>query len=203
MKPRFFKGPSELREWLGRHHDSRTELWIGFYRKDSGRSGVSYPEAVDLALCFGWIDGVRRKIDDLAYTNRFTPRKPRSNWSRTNIRRVAGLVAKGAMHPAGIKAFEARTASRTGVYSFERKEAARLPDDMRERFLAKKRAWKYFTSQPPYYQRLTTHWVVSAKKAETRERRFTQLVSRSAGNLWIDGFPTSRQRPVPPGTKAT
>jgi len=186
-KLRFFRTPAELRRWLEKKHASEQELWIGFYKKDSGKGGVSYAQALDEALCFGWIDGIRKRLDDASYTTRFTPRKPRSNWSNVNIVHVKRLNAAGRMAAAGLAAFELRDPSRSGVYSFER-DTAELTPPMRKRLEGNARARKYFDAQPPHYRRTTTWWVISAKREETRERRLDQLIARSAEGLWIPQF---------------
>jgi uncharacterized protein YdeI (YjbR/CyaY-like superfamily) len=182
MTPIFFKTPAEFRRWLTKHHASETELLAGFYRKDSGLGGITYGEALDEALCFGWIDGIKKKLDEVSYTHRFTPRKPRSTWSNINVRHVQRLTAAGRMMPAGLRAYEARETERTGVYSFEK--TAHVFDTLLEKeFRANKRAWTFWEAQPPGYRRVSTHWVMSAKQAETRERRLAQLIADSASGL--------------------
>lgn len=179
MKPRFFRSAADLRRWLAAHHASEKELIIGFYKKDSGRVGITYSEALDEALCFGWIDGVRRSLDETSYTNRFTPRRPRSNWSQVNMRRVRELIRRGRMRPPGLAAYGRRDDSRTNRYSFER-ESAELAPGHRRAFRANRAAWKFFQAQPPYYRRLMAWWVISAKKEETRQRRLQALMASSA-----------------------
>jgi uncharacterized protein YdeI (YjbR/CyaY-like superfamily) len=179
VRPTFFKTASEFRRWLEKHHASATELWMGFYRKASGKAAITYHEALDEALCFGWIDGVRRRLDDEAYVQRFTPRTARSYWSAVNIRRVEGLIAAGRMHPAGLAAFERRDAAKAERYSFERKNAA-FDAALEKKFRANRKAWAFFESQPPGYRRVATHWVASAKKEETRQRRLETLIKESA-----------------------
>jgi uncharacterized protein YdeI (YjbR/CyaY-like superfamily) len=180
MDPIFFETAAGFRKWLEKNHDSETELWVGFRKKASGLPSITYPEAVDQALCFGWIDGIRKSVDDTSYTNRFTPRKSRSNWSAVNIKRVGELIEAGAMHPAGLAAFEERSVARSAVYSYEQRHLARLDAAHEKRFRAKKRAWDFFQSQPPSYRQTAIYWVVSAKKTETREKRLTQLIDDSA-----------------------
>ena len=175
----FFPSARAWRAWLGEHHDSAREAWVGFYRKDSGRAGLTYPEALDEALCFGWIDGVRRKIDDLSYTNRFTPRKARSYWSDVNTRRANELIALGRMAPAGRAAFGARDTARTARYSFERATAA-FDAALLARFRRHRRAWAFFEAQPPSYRKTATWFVVSAKQEATRLRRLETLIARCA-----------------------
>src|SRR3982751_3171672 len=149
---RFFAAPREFREWLGQYHQSARELWVGFYKKGSGRPSITWPESVDQALCFGWIDGVRRGIDEHSYSIRFTPRKKRSNWSAVNVGRVAELTELGLMQPAGLAAFEARTEARTAIYSYEQRHDAAFTDAQEKRFRARRRAWAFFTTQAPSYQ---------------------------------------------------
>jgi uncharacterized protein YdeI (YjbR/CyaY-like superfamily) len=180
MEPTFFATPAEFRAWLRKHHDSASELVVGFFKKGSGKPSITWPEAVDQALCFGWIDGVRRSLDDERYTNRFTPRRPRSNWSAVNIKRAEELIDLGLMHPAGLKAFEARTHVRPGVYSYERRHSITLDAAYERRFRRNQKAWRYFQAKPPSYRTTAVYWVMSAKKEETRERRLARLIDDSA-----------------------
>ena len=180
MKATFFVKPDELRAWLERNHDSAQELLVGFYKKGSGKPSLTWPESVDEALCFGWIDGVRRSINDESYTIRFTPRKPRSTWSAVNVRKVGELTRQGRMTPAGIAAFEARAEARTGIYSHEQAETPVLEPDQERRFRADKKAWAFFQAQPPSYRKTAVWLVVSAKKPETREKRLAALIADSA-----------------------
>jgi uncharacterized protein YdeI (YjbR/CyaY-like superfamily) len=179
MEPTFFATPGELRAWLEEHHATETELVVGFYRKGSGRPSITWPQSVDQALCFGWIDGVRRGIDDESYSIRFTPRKPRSTWSAINVKRAAELTEQGLMYPAGLAAFDRRSDDNTAIYSYEQRRTAKLEPAMEQRFKEDERAWAWFQDQPPSYRRTATHWVVSAKKPETRERRLQQLIADS------------------------
>jgi uncharacterized protein YdeI (YjbR/CyaY-like superfamily) len=185
MKPRFFATPAAFRAWLERNHATATELLVGFHKRKTGTPCMTWSESVDEALCFGWIDAIRRRIDDNTYSIRFTRRKPTSIWSAINVRKVEALRAAGKMTPAGEQAFAHRTEARTGVYSFERNEAAVLPPAFARRFRADKAAHAYFTAQPPWYQRTSIHWVISAKKEETRERRLATLIAESAASRWI------------------
>jgi len=185
MEPTFFAAPADFRAWLEANHEECDELIVGFYKKGTGRPSITWPEAVDEALCFGWIDGVRRTIDGDSYSNRFTPRRPRSNWSLVNIRRVHDLAGQGRMTPAGLAAFERRDEKRTGVYSSERREAAKLDAAQERRFRAAAAAWEWFQGQPPSYRKPALHWVVSAKRAETRERRLASLIEDSANGLRV------------------
>jgi uncharacterized protein YdeI (YjbR/CyaY-like superfamily) len=180
VRPTFFATPREFRAWLEENHDKRTEVWVGFYKKGSGKPGITWPEAVDEALCFGWIDGIRKSIDADSYTNRFTPRKARSTWSAINIKRAKELERLGRMHAAGRKAFEARTDDRSALYSYEQRHAAKLQPEQERRFKASKEAWKWFQAQPPSYRKAAIWWVVSAKKDETKARRLATLIDDSA-----------------------
>ena len=178
MQPKFFATPAAWRNWLEKHNGQRRELLVGFYKKGSGKPSITWPESVDAALCFGWIDGIRRSVDEISYSIRFTPRNPKSNWSAINIKRVAELTGQGLMRPAGVKAFEARTEERSGVYSFEQRNA-KFDAAQESRFRANAGAWKFFESQPPGYRRLTTWWVISAKREETRAKRLGILIEDS------------------------
>jgi uncharacterized protein YdeI (YjbR/CyaY-like superfamily) len=180
VKPVFFATPEEFGAWLQEHHETATELLVGFHKKATGRPCMTWAESVEQALRFGWIDGLRRSLGEESYTIRFTPRKATSNWSAVNVAKVEELKAGGLMAPAGLRAYEARTPERTGVYSAERREAAVLPDEFERRFRAKKSAWKWFASRPQGYRRTATHWVISAKRDETRRRRLQQLIDCSA-----------------------
>ena len=182
---KFFATPAAWRAWLETHHASHTELLVGFHKRGSGKKSITWPESVDEALCFGWIDGVRRRIDETSYSIRFTPRRTTSIWSAVNVARVAELTREGWMHQAGQRAFAARTAARTGVYSFERSRAAVLTGEQAARFAAAPAALAFFEAQPPWYRRTATHWLVSAKQEATRERRFATLLADSAAGRRI------------------
>ncbi|WP_218034193.1 YdeI/OmpD-associated family protein [Acrocarpospora corrugata] len=162
------------------NHDAQTELWVGYYKVSTGKPSITWPESVDQALCFGWIDGVRKSVDDDSYKIRFTPRKARSIWSAVNIARFQELVESGLVHPKGQEVFDQRTADRSVVYSYEQGQAAELPAEYEEKFRAEPAAWEWFQGQAPYYRRAATHWVTSAKREETRLKRLTQLISDSA-----------------------
>jgi uncharacterized protein YdeI (YjbR/CyaY-like superfamily) len=187
MKPTFFATPAAFRKWLEKHHDSDDELLVGFYKKDSGRKSITWPESVDQALCFGWIDGIRRRIDDASYSIRFTPRRRGSIWSAVNIRRAEALIQEGLMQAAGLAAFGKRSEEKSRVYSYERATAA-LPTEFEKRFRANKKAWRYFSEQPPGYRRLAIHFVISAKREETRERRVKLLINDSANGRRLAAF---------------
>lgn len=179
MIPTFFSTPSDFRAWLVDHHGTTRELWVGFYKKSSGRPSITWPQAVDEALCFGWIDGVRKSLDDISYTIRFTPRKPHSIWSAVNIGRVAELTSLGLMQPAGIKAFEERVEERSGIYAYEQKNAAELEDAYEQQLPANEKAWIFFQAQAAWYRRSAIWWVVTAKREETRLRRLATLIENS------------------------
>ena len=177
MKPKFFATGAEFRAWLEQHHASETELLVGYWKRATGRPSMTWAESVDEALCFGWIDGVRRGIDAESYTIRFTPRQKRSTWSAVNIKRAGELLAEGRLTPAGLAAFEARTDDRSAIYSYEQRRAASLEPAQQARFEADADAWAWFQAQAPSYRRTAIHWVTSAKRAETRERRLATLIA--------------------------
>lgn len=179
-KPKFFATLNEWRAWLEKNHANNEELWVGFYKRDSGRPSITWPESVDGALCFGWIDGVRKSIGPTSYMIRFTPRKSRSNWSAINIKRVGELHKLRLVHPAGLAAFEKRDGDRSAIYSYEQRKTAKLPPDFEKRFRSHPQAWTFFQSQPPWYQRTSTYWVSSAKREETRAKRLAILIDCSA-----------------------
>ena len=179
MKPIFFPSPAAWRAWLEEHHAETEELWVGFYKKSSGKPSITWPESVDGALCFGWIDGVRKSVDEISYVIRFTPRRARSIWSAVNIKRLGELTKQELMHPAGLKAFERRTGNRSEIYSYEQRKGAKLSAAYEKQFRANKKAWDFFRAQPPSYQRTANWWVISAKKEETRSRRLARLIKDS------------------------
>lgn len=179
MRPTFFRSAAAFRGWLARHHGSEKELLVGFHKVATGRRSMTYKEAVDEAVSFGWIDGVRRGLDDASYTIRFTPRKPTSIWSAVNIERVKALTAEGRMMPAGLAAFARRDEKRSAIYSYER-EHAELDAEALEVFARNARALEFYQQQAPWYRRTTAHWVSSAKRPETRARRLTTLIDYSA-----------------------
>ena len=179
MQPRYFASPAEFRAWLRANHGTETELLVGFHKKASGVQSITWPESVDEALCFGWIDGVRRTVDDERYTIRFTPRKQGSNWSTVNVKKVGLLTKQGRMQPAGLRAYEARSPARTGVYSFEQHGEPTFTSDQERRFSADAEAWAFFAATPPSYRRAATWWVISAKQEATRDRRLGQLMEDS------------------------
>jgi uncharacterized protein YdeI (YjbR/CyaY-like superfamily) len=179
-----FATADEFREWLTANHDAATELWVGYYKKGVPKTSMSYRESVDLGLCFGWIDGLTRRIDDEVYAIRFTPRTRRSTWSAVNVARMGELMAAGRAHPAGIRAFEARTEDNTGIYSYENRPAD-LPDAYLAQLKANEAAWTWWQAQRPGYRRLATWWVVSAKQEPTRDRRLATLIEDCAAGRMI------------------
>ena len=185
----FFETPAAFARWLRRHHRTAAELWVGYYKRATGRPSLTWPESVREALRFGWIDGLRRSIDGESYKIRFTPRRPRSNWSQVNVRFAEELIAEGKMEPAGLAAFEARSARGPSVYTYEREEGAaeaHVEGELRRN----RAAWAFFQAQPPWYRRTSARWVMSARKEETRSRRLAALIADSA-----------RGRTVPPLTR--
>jgi uncharacterized protein YdeI (YjbR/CyaY-like superfamily) len=179
VTPTFFRTAGDLRRWLEKNHASTTELWLGMYKKGSGKPSVTYSEALDEALCFGWIDGVRKSLDEDAFVQRFTPRRPKSYWSAVNIKRANALKKAGRMHASGLAAFARRDKTKPERYSFER-ATAQLDPALEKRFKANAEAWRFFESSAPWYRRVATHWVTSAKKEETRLRRLETLIRDSA-----------------------
>jgi uncharacterized protein YdeI (YjbR/CyaY-like superfamily) len=179
MKPTFFPTAADFRGWLERHHADTSELLVGFHKVGSGRPSLTWPESVDEALCFGWIDGVRKRVDDYSYTIRFSPRRPGSIWSRINMERTGVLIAEGRMRPAGLKAFGARKENRSGIYSYEQR-GAELPKPYNGLLKNDRAAWKFFEAQPPSYRKTVCWWIVSAKKEGTRLRRLEKLIACSA-----------------------
>jgi uncharacterized protein YdeI (YjbR/CyaY-like superfamily) len=190
MDPVFFATPDELRAWFVEHHESAPELLLGYYRKAAGRTGIKHSEAVEQALCFGWIDSVGRRIDEERYQVRFTPRRRGSVWSAVNVATVADLTARGLMYPAGLRAFEERRPDRVATYSYEQPEGVELDEEQTARLKATPDAWEWYARQASSYRKAAAHWVTSAKRPETRERRLAQLIADSAAG-----------RPVPPLTR--
>jgi uncharacterized protein YdeI (YjbR/CyaY-like superfamily) len=180
----FFATLAAWRGWLARNHATATDLWVGFHKRHTDTPSITWPESVAGALCFGWIDGLRKRIDANTYKIRFTPRKAGSIWSAVNVRRVETLRAEGSMQPAGEAAFALRRANKSGVYSYEQRPAE-LPEPFLGRLKKQRAAWAFFSAQPPWYRRTATWWVISAKKDETRARRFAQLVDDLARGAHI------------------
>jgi uncharacterized protein YdeI (YjbR/CyaY-like superfamily) len=190
MKPTHFASAAAFRRWLEKNHASITELLVGFYKKASGKGGLTYPEAVDELLCFGWIDGVIRRIDDERYTHRVTPRKPGSTWSNINVGHVRRLAKAGKMHPAGVKAFAARQRHKTGSYSYEQPapelRPQRFPAGLERIFRTNGKAWTHWQAQPPGYRRKVIHWVTGAKQETTRQIRLARLIALTAQGRRLD-----------------
>ena len=184
----YFASPEEFRAWLEEHHERATEVWIGYWKKHAGKPSLTWSQAVDEALCFGWIDGVLRRVDDERHIQRFTPRKPTSNWSAVNIAKVEQLRAEGRMRPAGEAAFALRREEKSGVYSYEQRHLAAFEPEQEERFRANAAAWAYWSAAPAGYRKMATWWVVSAKRPETRERRLAKLIEVSAAGRRPDQF---------------
>jgi uncharacterized protein YdeI (YjbR/CyaY-like superfamily) len=191
-KPTFFRSAADMRAWLARHHAAAGELWVGYYKRASGRSSITWPESVDEALCYGWIDGVRKSIDDVSYVIRFTPRRPGSIWSAVNIRRAQALIQQGRMSPAGLRAYEARKENKTGIYSYEQR-SAELEEPYRRALRKNAAAWTFFRAQPPSYRKAVSWWIVSAKREETRLRRVEKLIAYAAGGQTVPAL-TPRRR---------
>jgi uncharacterized protein YdeI (YjbR/CyaY-like superfamily) len=176
VSPVFFESAQKFRAWLEQNHTTAVELIAGFHKVDSGRPSMTWPQAVDEALCFGWIDGVRRRIDETSYLIRFTPRRKGSIWSAVNVAKAESLIAEGRMRPIGMAAYAARSNKKTGVYSFEQERPVELAAAEVRAFKRSHVAWTYFQSTPPSYRKIITYWVVSAKHGVTRARRLAQLV---------------------------
>ncbi|MFO0757355.1 MAG: YdeI/OmpD-associated family protein [Byssovorax sp.] len=183
-RPTFFPTPADFRAWLDAHHREASELLVGFHKRSSGKPSITWPESVDAALCFGWIDGVRKNLDATSYTIRFTPRKVGSIWSAINIRRAAVLIEQGAMTPAGLAAYEARRENKVGVYSYEQR-SAELVEPYASLLRENEAASAFFEAQPPHYRKAASWWIISAKKEETRKKRLDQLIALSVEGKWI------------------
>ncbi len=175
-KPAYFARPADFHAWLLENHESETELLVGFHKKDSRRASISWPESVAEALRFGWIDGVRRRVDENSYSIRFTPRKASSIWSTVNTKKMSELVADGLVHPAGLRAFQRRSAARSDIYAYENQESAVLDAESERRFRRNRAAWKFFEGCPPWYRRTAIWRIISAKRPETRARRLAELI---------------------------
>jgi uncharacterized protein YdeI (YjbR/CyaY-like superfamily) len=184
--PIFFAGSDDFRGWLEKHHQAITEQWVGFHRKSSGRVSITWPEAVDEALCFGWIDGLRKTIDTGSYKIRFTPRRPSSIWSAITIARMTELILEGRVRLAGMTAFQKRTPAKSHVYSYENRKTAILSSAATKLFRTESAAWKFFQQQSKSYRQTAIWWVVSAKRPQTRENRLQRLIasSKAGRRLW-------------------
>ena len=180
MEPVFFATPAEFRAWLAENHDRASELWVGFHKKATGKPSMTWPESVDEALCFGWIDAVRKSLGPESYAIRFTQRRTRSTWSAVNIERARELIAAGRMQPAGLRAFEARSDDRSAIYAYEQRHDAKLAPEQESELRADERAWTFFQAQPPWYRKTAIWWVVSAKRDETKRKRLRTLIEDSA-----------------------
>jgi uncharacterized protein YdeI (YjbR/CyaY-like superfamily) len=194
--PLVFVTPAELRDWFDANHETASELWLGSYKKATGKPSVQWSEAVDEALCVGWIDSIRYSLDAERSAQRFTPRRKGSNWSAVNIAKVAELTAQGRMRPAGRAAFEARSEARSGVYFYEQRHIAAFAPEDEARFRADEAAWGWFQKRPASYRTAATYWVVSAKKPETRARRLATLIEDSAAGRPVKPL-TPRKAPTP------
>jgi uncharacterized protein YdeI (YjbR/CyaY-like superfamily) len=185
--PIFFEKSAAFRAWLKKYHQTKREQWVGFHRKASAHPSITWPEAVDEALCFGWIDGLRKTIDAESYKIRFTPRRTGSNWSAVNIARIKQLTREGRVHPAGIKAFQKRIPSKSGIYSYENRKSATLSNAATKLFRAETRAWEFFQQQPTSYRQNAIWWVVSAKRPKTQQDRLCRLIDLSKASRRLYG----------------
>jgi len=193
MTPTFFPTPADFRSWLEKHHDQQTELWVGYYKKGTKKASIDWPQSVDQALCFGWIDGLRKSIDAESYMIRFTPRRPTSHWSAVNINRMPELIAKGLVTPPGQAAFDKLSDKRSKQFAYEQKDqATKLPTEFEQQIKANKKAWEFFEALPPSAKKPTIWWVISAKQEVTQLRRLATLIQCSEEGLRI---PMIRRRP--------
>jgi uncharacterized protein YdeI (YjbR/CyaY-like superfamily) len=188
--PVFFAASPEFHAWLQKNHDKAPDIWVGFHKKSSGKPSITYQESVDEALCFGWIDSIRKSVNDTSYANRFTRRKGRSTWSAANIKRANELISLGRMQPAGLKALEQRSDERSAIYSYEQRQSAKLSGPFEKQFRANKRAWEFFRAQAQWYQRTAAFWVLGAKREETKLKRLGKLIEDS-----------ENERTIPPLTR--
>ena len=193
MEPTFFKNQTELRKWFEKNHNKKKEIWVGFYKKNSGRANFTWSQSVDQALCFGWIDGIRKSIDEDSYMIRFTPRNPKSNWSAVNIKKINELTKLSLMHPAGFEAFKKREEKRSEVYSFEQSKV-KLSKEFELKFRSNKTAWKFFESLPPSTKKPSIWWVMSAKREETRSKRLATLIQSSESGEKIPQLAWDKKR---------
>lgn len=190
---KFFPTSSKWRAWLAKHHTTAAELWVGFYKKHTGKPSITWPESVDQALCFGWIDGLRKSLGDESYLIRFTPRKPTSVWSAVNIRRVAELEKAGLMTDAGRAAYALRTENRSGIYAYEQR-GDHLDTQYEKPLKANPAAWKFWRAQTPGYRKVVGWWVVSAKREETRQKRLARLIEDSENGRTIPQYTADRYK---------
>lgn len=184
--PTFFAKPVDLRKWFAKNHKKANALWVGFHKRATAKASITWPESVDEALCYGWIDGIRKSLGEDSYMIRFTPRRRGSFWSNKNIASAQRLTKAGRMKPAGLKAFMQRKGERSGVYSFEQTEIADFEPGLAKKFQANKKAWSFFSAQPPGYQKTIRHWITSAKQADTRLKRLNRLIEVSAQKERLD-----------------
>jgi len=185
MKPKFFKSQTDFRAWLAKHGTTERELWIGYYKKGSGKGGLVYQQALDEALCFGWIDGIVKRVDEVCYMQRWTPRTRTSIWSLVNTKRIGELIKLGLVAEPGLIAFRKRDRKRSGIYLYEQLNRPLAPAYLR-RFKANARAWTFFEAQPPGYRRLSIRWIMDAKKEETREKRLNTMIKLSAAQKRLE-----------------
>ncbi len=193
MDIKFFKTQADWRKWLLKNHNSADELWVGFYKKASGKPSITWKQSVDEALCFGWIDGIRKSIDEVSYKIRFTPRRKGSIWSAVNVKRSEELIKLGQMHDSGFEVFNNRDKKKTNRYSFEQKKV-KLSAEYENKFKENKKAWEYFQNKSTYYKRRATWWIISAKREETRQRRLSTLIEDSEAGRIIDVMNISKNR---------
>jgi uncharacterized protein YdeI (YjbR/CyaY-like superfamily) len=193
-EPIFFDSPQAFYDWLDQNHETESEVYVGYWKKHTGKPSLTWSQAVDQALCFGWIDGRVNSIDDERHMQRFTPRKPNSNWSNINVEKMKKLTEAGLVKPAGHAAFERRRADRTGIYSFERQAEAKLEPEQEKRFKANAAAWEFFQAQAASYKRTAIHLVTSAKRPETRERRLNLLIEDSAAGRRLEQLTSPGRR---------
>lgn len=180
----FFASPDQFREWLEKNSETSSDVWVGFYKRDTGKPSLTWPESVDAALCYGWIDGIRKTLDEVSYTIRFTPRNPDSVWSSLNIRKAEEQIRAGLMKPAGLIAFELRKDSNSGIYSYEQ-QSVEFPESFIQMFKQNVKAWDFFSAMPPSYRKVSTRWVMSAKQEQTRLKRLETLIRDSENGMKI------------------
>lgn len=186
MKPKFFKTPDAFYKWLEKNHDEKDEQWVGYYKKATGKASITWPESVEQALCFGWIDGIRKTNDEESYKIRFTPRRKNSIWSTVNMKLMDKLMKEGRVQEAGMKAYENRKEDKSSIYSFEqRPEDIKLSPEFEKLFKKNKVAWKNFQAMAPGYKKTATWWVISAKREDTRLKRLNTLIEDSENDIKI------------------
>jgi uncharacterized protein YdeI (YjbR/CyaY-like superfamily) len=193
-QPKFFRSKAQFRKWLEKSHKAEPELLTGFYRVESGKGGLTYREALDEALCFGWIDGLRKRHDENSYTVRFSPRITGSIWSLINTTRMEELIKLGRVHQAGLSVFEQRDKKKSKLYSYE-VGSCQLSSEFEARFRASPTAWEFYQAQPPWYRRVSCYWVMSARKEETRLRRLTTLIDDAAHGRRIKQLISNPKKP--------